>query len=127
MKPNTTDDSINSVNINTGLDSAITALWPWAIYQNASGGLVHTRNRLGSDRTPTSTWDVNPLDIKAIRGSRLALAPMLTDFGRISIKGGYAIFYQKSDLKLAAHITDLDSDKLTSYPLRSDEVIEFEN
>jgi hypothetical protein len=37
---------------------------------------------------------------------------MLTDFGRISIKGGYAIFHQTSDLKLTVHITDLDSDEL---------------
>jgi hypothetical protein len=43
---------------------------------------------------------------------------MLTDFNRISIKGGYAFFHQTSDLKLAVHITDLDSDKLDpEYPI----------
>lgn len=119
LKPNTTDDSINQVDINTSPDTDITALWPWIIYQDASGGLIHTRNRVqGENRSPSSNWDVNKLNLKALAGSRLSMTPMLTDFGRLATKGGYAIFYQAPDSQLATHITDLDSDQLDEeYPL----------
>ncbi len=117
--PNTTDETVNQVNINTGLDSGLTAYWPWTIYQDATGVLYHVRNQLLSLWNPSTTaWDNNRLNTTVLPASRLAVVPMSSNFTRIAVKGGYAVFYQAANAKLAVAITDLDSPQLASdYPL----------
>ncbi|GAB1316890.1 Fucose-specific lectin [Madurella fahalii] len=112
------EDSINDRQVFTGLNSSVTAYWPWAIYQDSAGELLHVRNQLLSNWSPTSTWDVSRINITARTASRLAIVPMSTNFTRIAVKGGYAIFYQAPDETLAVSITDLNSPQLDpDYPL----------
>ena len=116
--PNTTDDSANQVNINTSLDGGLTAYWPWTLYQDATGVLYHLRNQMLSLWNPSTTWDNNRLNTTALTASRMAVVPMSSNFTRIALKGGYAVFYQAPNAKLAVAITDLDSPQLArDYPL----------
>ncbi|EAQ88763.1 hypothetical protein CHGG_05382 [Chaetomium globosum CBS 148.51] len=107
--PNVQEDSVNDMDIYTGLGSNLGAYWPWTLYQDGAGMLHHVRNRLGGTFRPTTSWDNNELDIFPAAYSRLAIAPTATDFSTIAVKPGYAVFYQdKTSSKLAVHITDLN-------------------
>ncbi|KAL2130594.1 hypothetical protein VTI74DRAFT_6206 [Chaetomium olivicolor] len=116
--PSVSEDSINKVNIFTNLNTSLTAYWPWTIYQDPTGVLYHVRNLLGGNFRPSSQWDNNRINITAITASRLAIVPMSASFRRIAVKGGYAIFYQDVNEKLAVTVTDLNSPQLAKdYPL----------
>ncbi|KAK4154923.1 hypothetical protein C8A00DRAFT_32281 [Chaetomidium leptoderma] len=112
-KPSVREDTVNHLNIYTILDSSMTAYWPWTIYQDSTGALHHVRNQLDGRFGPQEEkWDNNKLNTTALTASRLAIVPMVPDFSRIAVKGGYAVFYQDSDEKLAVAVTDLDSPEL---------------
>ncbi|KAK4448745.1 hypothetical protein QBC34DRAFT_102424 [Podospora aff. communis PSN243] len=112
------EDSVNAMDITTGTNSSLAAYWPWTIYQDSELGLHHVRNQLLSGWSPASAWDNNKINVAAIAGSKLAIVPMSSNFSRIALKGGYAVFYQARDGHLAVHVTDLDSPELDpTYPL----------
>ncbi|KAK3902947.1 hypothetical protein C8A05DRAFT_33333 [Staphylotrichum tortipilum] len=121
LTPNTSDSSVNQVQVTTTASSGLTAYWPWTIYQSADGVLYHVRNRLLGLFAPSPTdWDNNRTNISALSTSPLAIVPMSSNFSRIAIKGGYAVFHLSPTTppKLAVSITDLTSPQLASdYPL----------
>lgn len=111
------DDSVNNVQIVTGLNSSLSSYWPWTIQQDSGGGLLHVRNKLGGF-APRAEWDVNRINITALVGSSLAVVPMSANFSRIALKGGYGVFFQATDGRLSVAVTDLESPELDpTYPL----------
>ncbi|KAJ4287051.1 hypothetical protein N0V88_007817 [Collariella sp. IMI 366227] len=110
--PPVSEDSVNTKKIITHVNSSVAAYWPWTIYQNPEGVLYHVRNLQDRDFRASSYWDNNRINITALTGSRLAVVPMSTHFDRIAIKGGYAVFYQDVNEKLAVSVTDLTSPEL---------------
>ena len=116
--PNVAEDSVNNMEIYTGLNSSFAQYWPWTMYQDTAAGLHHVRNRLLAGFSPASEWDDNRINVTALAGSKLAIVPMSANFSRIALKGGYAVFYQGIDSRLAVTVTDLNSPELDStYPL----------
>ncbi|KAK4237605.1 hypothetical protein C8A03DRAFT_34407 [Achaetomium macrosporum] len=117
--PPVSESSVNSRQIFTILDGALAAYWPWTLYQDSAGSLFHVRNLLGGSFAPSdTTWDDNPTNVTALPASRLAVVPLSANFSRIAVKGGYAVFYQAPDARLAVNITDLYSPELAEdYPL----------
>lgn len=108
--PSVGEDSINQVEITMGTNSSLTSYWPWTIYQNSAGGLIHVRNGvLGPQKSPTGTWSVVATNVTATAGSKLAMVPVSTNFSAIAEKAGYAVFYQTLDGKLGVNIPDLNS------------------
>ncbi|KAK5655087.1 hypothetical protein OQA88_5986 [Cercophora sp. LCS_1] len=117
--PPIAEDSVNLVEITTGLNTSLSSYWPWTIQQDSGGGLLHVRNRVRGDTfSPASEWDVNRINVTALAGSSLAIVPMSTNMSRIALKGGYGVFYQTADGRLSVSITDLKSPELDpTYPL----------
>lgn len=116
--PPIVDDSVNGRGIVTGANSSLSSYWPWTIYQDPGGRLHHVRNRLSGNFAPAGEWDDNRIEVIALTGSALAIVPMSTNFTRIAVKGGYGVFYQNADRRLAVSITDLNSPELDpTYPL----------
>jgi hypothetical protein len=111
--PSIGKDSVDAVQIYTGLDSALTAYWPWTMYQDSTGMIHQVRNRLkGGDWSRTSSWDNSPINKTALVASSMAVVPTSTTFTTVGFKGGYAVFYQDPNDKLAVDITDLSSPKV---------------
>ncbi|KAK1750419.1 hypothetical protein QBC47DRAFT_120912 [Echria macrotheca] len=108
-KPSVAEDSVTEMEIVTGVNSSLTSYWPWTIYQDGSGGLLHVRNQLGGGWSPASIWDVNRINITAMMGTKLAMVPLSANFTRIAVKAGYAVFYQALDGTLSVAATDINS------------------
>ncbi|KAK4034580.1 hypothetical protein C8A01DRAFT_38933 [Parachaetomium inaequale] len=115
--PETNADSVVDKGYPTGPDTRLAAYWPWTVYQGSTGELFHVRNKLLADTLqPVSDWDNGNLGIPAMNGSRLAVVPTSTNFTRIATTGGYAVFYQNSDARLAVSIEGLSSSDLHLTP-----------
>ncbi|KAK0627963.1 hypothetical protein B0T14DRAFT_493953 [Immersiella caudata] len=107
--PSVSDDSVNGVQITTGTNSSLASYWPLIIFQDSAGSLWYVRNRLLSDWSPTSDWDVTKTKFTAMTASKLALVPMSTNFTRTAATVGSAIFYQAVDGKLAVGVAELNT------------------
>jgi len=108
--PSVAEDSVNMVGITTGTNSSLSSYWPWTIFQDPAGGIIHVRNDVvGPQKSPASVWSVSATNITAAAGSKFALVPMSTNFSAIAEKAGYAVFYQTLDGKLGVNIPDLNS------------------
>jgi len=114
--PRIVEDSINSKLYVTGSESNLAAYWPWVIFQDSKGGLVHVRNNPPSAMTPASEWAWANINITALVGTKLAMVPVSTNYTRIASRGGYGVFYQGTDSRLAVAITHL-SEMDSTYPL----------
>ncbi|KAK3331805.1 hypothetical protein B0T19DRAFT_86885 [Cercophora scortea] len=110
--PELITDSINDVQIFSGLNSSLASYWPWWIYQAPDGKLVHIRNGLVDNFGPSATWGTTTLNVTGLPATRLAIVPLSTNFSKIAVKGGYAVFYQDTDSRLAVSITDINSTEL---------------
>ncbi|KAK3681572.1 hypothetical protein B0T22DRAFT_298541 [Podospora appendiculata] len=110
--PELNTDSINDMQVFSGLNSSLAAYWPWWIYQSPDGKLVHIRNGLVDNFGPSATWSINTLNVTGLAATRLAIVPLSTNFSKIAVKGGYAVFYQDTNNRLAVSITDINSPEL---------------
>jgi len=118
ITPRVTDDSVNAKQYTMGSNSSLGSYWPWTLYQDSTGRLHHVRNQLRSGYSPAAEWDEAMLDIVAMNGSSLAIVPMSTNMSRIAEKGGYSLFYQDLQGRLAVSVIDLNSPQLDpTYPL----------
>ncbi|KAK1833981.1 hypothetical protein QBC39DRAFT_278051 [Podospora conica] len=114
------NDSINNMGYSTGPDSDLAAYWPWTVYQEAGGALVHVRNNPAEAITPADRWGNAQINVTALSGSRLAAVPVSTNYTRIADRGGYAVFYQGLDSRLKVtvpHLSELDSSYPLSFPI----------
>ncbi|KAL0939748.1 uncharacterized protein CTRU02_206358 [Colletotrichum truncatum] len=102
------ENNIKNIAFATGVNSSISAYWPWITFQKPSGELVEVRNRLGAKLSPEKNWNWIDLGIQAANASRLALVPLSTNFSKIADAGGYGIIYQSTDGRLATTVPRLE-------------------
>jgi hypothetical protein len=110
LRPVLSQGAITHLHIHTTPNTGVTSYWPWTLFQLADGSVRHLRNLLvGDKREPNKVdWDINPINVTALTGSRLAVVPMSSNSTYITSKAGYAVFYQDPTTKqLAVAVPDL--------------------
>ncbi|KAK0610361.1 hypothetical protein B0T17DRAFT_511879 [Bombardia bombarda] len=82
--------------------------WPWLVYQDSDGVLFQIRNRLWPDLAPAVEGDVESLNITVLKGTRLAVVPLISTFIDISQAGGYGVIYQDKDSRLSGFVPSFE-------------------